>query len=304
MTRSRKLVLAALGLAVVAQAGLAMSLKRRANEVESPAAMTEPLTRDPRPAFDPELAAAASGSASAAPPVAPPPSPATASGAERAAQEVPVARVVHRESVVSRPVVVPNQPSAHSASTRFVVDVEPRAASLSLDGVALEGMPAGGVEVRPGAHQLAASAQGFEPSSVAFNAVAGRTTVVQLALAPKPAPAPPPAVPATAAAPPPSVVTPTPPSPAVPTGVPIPRVSATGSATAGRASFESRCLGCHRISPSMYSRGQWASFLSTGRHDRFVRIGDKVTPAELAAIATYLDENAADAAKDQGAGVR
>jgi len=54
----------------------------------------------------------------------------------------------------------------------------------------------------------------------------------------------------------------------------------------------------------MYSRAQWTSFFASGRHDRYVPLGDQVTAGELASALAYVRENAADAARDEGAGVR
>jgi len=85
---------------------------------------------------------------------------------------------------------------------------------------------------------------------------------------------------------------------------PTPRTTAMGRADAGRALFASRCSGCHALSPRQYARGQWTSFFASGRHDRYQPLGDRVTAAEVAAIHGYLDENAADSERDQGAGLR
>jgi len=77
-----------------------------------------------------------------------------------------------------------------------------------------------------------------------------------------------------------------------------------GRADAGRALFASRCSGCHALSPRQYARAQWTAFFASGRHDRYQPLGDRVTAAEIAAIHGYLDENAADSERDQGAGLR
>jgi len=127
------------------------------------------------------------------------------------------------------------------------------------------------------------------------------TALVDLAAAPAPATAAAPARPEPPAVAPehaPTVA----PSLAAPR--PTPRTTAMGRADAGRALFASRCSGCHALSPRQYARAQWTAFFASGRHDRYQPLGDRVTAAEIAAIHGYLDENAADSERDQGAGLR
>lgn len=83
-----------------------------------------------------------------------------------------------------------------------------------------------------------------------------------------------------------------------------PRTTAMGRADVGKGLFAARCTSCHALSPRHYSRAQWTSFFASGRHDRDERLGDRVTVGEIAAIHAYVDENAADSARDEGAGIR
>jgi len=113
------------------------------------------------------------------------------------------------------------------------------------------------------------------------------------------------------AAPPPPVrpPTPTPPPPETPR---TPRIAAgvSGNPSVGRGLLATRCNGCHGskgvglVAGRAFASSQWRSFFASGRHDHYQRLGDKVSAAELAAIKAYLIANAADAAEDQGAGVR
>jgi len=125
-----------------------------------------------------------------------------------------------------------------------------------------------------------------DPGGVAAPVVVANAAVVE----------PPPPAPAPAR----SVEAPAPPTPKAPT----PRTTAMGRADVGRGLFAARCTSCHALSPRHYSRAQWTVFFASGRHDRDERLGDRVTVAEIAAIHAYVDENAADSARDEGAGIR
>jgi mono/diheme cytochrome c family protein len=141
------------------------------------------------------------------------------------------------------------------------------------------------------------------PPSVGAPAPAVTAALVDVAAAPAPVPAvapaparPEPLTKAPEAAP--------PPAPSLAPPKPTPRTTAMGRPDAGRSLFAARCSSCHALSPRQYARAQWTSFFASGRHDRYQPLGDRVTAAEIAAIHGYLDENAADSERDQGAGLR
>ncbi|MEZ4225227.1 MAG: PEGA domain-containing protein [Polyangiaceae bacterium] len=85
-----------------------------------------------------------------------------------------------------------------------------------------------------------------------------------------------------------------------------PRVAdgTSGDSRQGRNLIQSRCAGCHGVAANKFSAAQWRSFFADGRHDRFKRLGGKVSAKELGSIKSYLEKNAADAPKNQGAGIR
>lgn len=142
--------------------------------------------------------------------------------------------------------------------------------------------------------------------------VAARLTAKPATPEPAPAPAPTPTQPeppspptATPHAPEPAA-TPTPAATAhAPTHPPTPRVgSPAGSPSQGEGVFRAKCTRCHGVAARSYSRGQWTTFFATGRHDRYLPIGDQVSAGEIAAVLAYVRQNAADASRDQGAGVQ
>ena len=228
-----------------------------------------------------------------------------------------------------------------AAQVRFVVD--PAAAALTLDGERLGPMSDTIMEVDPGRHDLEATLAGFQRVRAKFDAQAGRTTTVRIRLKPTRATRRR-AAPVVAAAPtaePEAVSVETPDVDAVavesePTeevitveveksppatkkkvkrrrrrrrtskGVATPRVAANadGDAARGKKLLGARCIKCHSVSGSQFSKAQWQRFFASGSHDRFAKIGREVSAKDLTSIKTYLEDNAADRAKNQGAGVK
>jgi len=94
-----------------------------------------------------------------------------------------------------------------------------------------------------------------------------------------------------------------------PAVTPTPRVIRDGDLDAGRH-VVARCNGCHATSGAasfssrQLARAQWERFFATGKHDRYVAIGDRFSGTQLEAARAFLRAYAYDAAEHQGAGIR
>ena len=88
-----------------------------------------------------------------------------------------------------------------------------------------------------------------------------------------------------------------------------PRVTMDGDVGAGER-VVSACNACHAsagvaaIAGRQQSRAQWERFFATGKHDRYVAIGDQLSANQLGAARAFLRAHAYDAPEDQGAGIR
>ncbi len=181
------------------------------------------------------------------------------------------------------------------------ITTTPSGAKIALDGVFVGTTPMRNVEVSAGRHSVALSLAGFEPkvSSVTISPGKSEKVVKKLTKA---------AIPVVAAAPPakaPVVV--------VAKRAPrTPRVSTSteGNASAGAGVLGATCNGCHRksgasrVGPRRFTGSQWDRFFSRGSHDRYERIGGKISSSQMANVKSYLKSKAADSARNQGAGIR
>lgn len=184
------------------------------------------------------------------------------------------------------------------AEGHVTITSSPSRLTIVVDGTAVGTTPKRHA-LAPGDHQLTLMDGTRVVATKRLSLAAGATEGWDVSAPPPPAATP------TRPAPPPVA----PPPPAVPR---TPRVAAgvSGDPNVGRGLVASRCNGCHTstgigaVSGRAFASSQWRSFFASGRHDHYQRLGDKVSAAELAAIKAHLIANAADAAEDQGAGVR
>jgi mono/diheme cytochrome c family protein len=88
-----------------------------------------------------------------------------------------------------------------------------------------------------------------------------------------------------------------------------PRVTSDGDAVAGER-VVAACNACHTrtgaapIEGHQLSRVQWERFFATGKHDRYVALGDQLSAIQLSAARAFLRARAYDAPENQGAGIR
>ncbi len=198
------------------------------------------------------------------------------------------------------PLPVPELPEV--AVGKVSIFTTPSGATVALDGVFVGKSPMKNVEVAPGRHSVALSLSGFEPKVVPLRVVAGRTERISEGLT-KIAP-----VAGTS-------TSPEQPSPDLVVAKRLPRTpristSKEGNASTGKSILAGTCNGCHakngasRVGPRRFTSSQWDRFFSRGSHDRYRRIGGDMSSGQLAHVKTYLKSKAADAARNQGAGIR
>ncbi len=203
------------------------------------------------------------------------------------------------ERQVVPPVPVP-MPKPAPATTSLDVTTVPSGATISLDGIFIGKTPIRGAKVAFGRHTVAASHAGFEPQVTKFNATQGERERVQLRLEKVEL------VDQQVA------VKRTPTMPKVQRRPATPRVLASveGSASRGRSAIRSTCNSCHAergassVSTKRYTRSQWDRFFAKGKHDRYERLGGRVNARQLSDVKAYVKSKSADAARNQGAGIR
>lgn len=199
------------------------------------------------------------------------------------------------------PKVVPAPAPVKAAPSMASVTIltSPSGATVALDGVFVGKSPLRNIDVAPGRHSVALSYSGFDPKVVRLRAVAGESERISETLSK-------------------IVVRKKAPEPAAPTAVVATRRPATpriassreGSAATGKGLLASGCNSCHRkngtsaIGPRRFTSTQWDRFFSRGSHDRYQRIGGAMSGGQMAHVKTYLKSKAADAARNQGAGIR
>jgi len=270
------------------------------------------LDRKSAPATEP-VATEVAAAAPKAPPPPPAPAPTRIAPSKRTAparKEQAPART--RENVSagrSAPVAptseTPAAPPPPTTGDLVVTTVDNGLKAVVLiDGNVMGQTPLLVPHIPPGEHQLVVRLGSQVLQSEKFTITAGKTNRVRVE-SPKEPPKPPvsPVPPVTVA----RSVTPAPAAP--PLAPATPRVSSDGDPRAG-SGVVSGCNSCHAkagkgtFSPRRYTRAQWERFFSTGQHDRYVRIGDRVSAGQLMAARAYLRANAADSAENQGAGIR
>jgi cytochrome c5 len=175
----------------------------------------------------------------------------------------------------------------------------PSGATVALDGVFVGKSPLNNIDVAPGRHSVALSYSGFEPKVVRIRAVTGELAKISETLS--------------------KIVVktntsePTAPTAVVATRLPAtPRVATSkeGNADTGKSLLGSGCNACHSengtssIGPRRFTSAQWDRFFARGSHDRYQRIGGAMSSSQMAHVKTYLKSKAADAVRNQGAGIR
>lgn len=227
---------------------------------------------------------------------------------QKIARERKVAKEIRAQEKLERKRAAAEAEAAARAATvapivpekgKFSVSTNPSGATVALDGVFIGKSPLRNVEVSPGRHSIALSLTGYEPKVVAVRVSLGSTKTVSESMtkemvavvAPKESPKAP-------------ILT-------VADRLPrTPRVSGSGSASAGQGILGSKCNGCHRksgtssVGPRSRTSKQWERFFSRGSHDRYRRIGGDMSSGQIANVKAYLISKAADTARNQGAGIR
>lgn len=197
-----------------------------------------------------------------------------------------------------------DEPAPAQATTSTAPEPAPAAPRAPLDEE-----PGRATSARATRRGGTAAPSGERPPGVPEPAPRASEPVDAAPVAPSPPPQPAPvaapiAAPIAVAAtrPAPALVEPTPPAP-------TPRVTSDGSPAAG-AKVVQACNACHASSGARavqgrrYVKAQWERFFASGQHDRYLRLGDRMTAGQLQAARAFLRANAADSAENQGAGVQ
>ena len=211
----------------------------------------------------------------------------------RTPTKVAVAPVVEKKEEVKPP----------PATTIDITSV-PSGATIALDGVFIGNTPIRGVAVTPGRHSVAASRTGFDPKVVQIRASLGSTQTVPVRMSKT--------VVAVAPKQPTRDAEPAKGSAVMTRAARTPRVSASaqGSASQGKGILGSACNRCHsqrgtsNVAGKRYTSSQWDRFFASGSHDRYERIGGKVSSSQLSHVKAYLKSKAAGSSRNQGAGIR
>ncbi len=198
----------------------------------------------------------------------------------------------------AEPVPAPTLAPAPTQASVDIVSV-PSGATVSLDGVFIGKTPIRGIEVASGGHSIAVSHAGFEPQVVRLKSSLGKHEKVsvkmhEVAAAPQPE------------APLAQVIR------TVRRPARTPRVSAAteGNASRGKSLVRSACNSCHSergesgVRSKRYTRSQWDRFFASGTHDRYERLGGAMSMQQLADVKAFVKTKSADAARNQGAGIR
>lgn len=205
--------------------------------------------------------------------------------------------------MVETVVVAPPVPKVEPQSAKTNITTVPSGATVSLDGIFIGKSPIIGLSIASGNHSVAVSYSGYEPQVSRLKVGHGGVEKLKIRLEKKIV------MPKTVAV-----------APVAPTlvikkstrGAPTPRVgkSTMGSESRGRSLLAGKCNSCHskegakRVSTKKYTSSQWVRFFASGKHDRYQRLGGKIASGQLADVKAYVISKAADAARNQGAGIR
>ncbi len=206
---------------------------------------------------------------------------------------------------VTKEVVVPEAPTkVEPQKARTNITTVPSGATISLDGIFIGKSPIIGLEITSGNHSVAVSYSGYKPQVSRLKIGQSGLEKLRIRLEKNDVVALPKAVTASVA-----------PALVVKTAKRAPRTprvgkSTMGSESRGRSVLGGTCNSCHtregakRVGTKRYTSSQWSRFFASGTHDRYQRLGGKIGTGQLADVKAYVMSKAADAARNQGAGIR
>ncbi len=191
-------------------------------------------------------------------------------------------------------------PAPTPTKTQASVDIlsVPSGATVSLDGVFIGKTPIRGIKIASGGHSVAVSHTGFEPQVVRLKSSLGKHEKVSVKMR------------EVAKAQPESPVAQVTQTIRRPARTPRVATANEGSASRGKSLVRSTCNACHSkrgesgVRSKRYTRSQWDRFFASGSHDRYERLGGAMNMQQLADVKAYVKTKSADAARNQGAGIR
>ena len=219
--------------------------------------------------------------------------PASRSHSRRQQRTTPPRKTEPEPTPIPTPVPTPTK-------TQASVDIlsVPSGATVSLDGVFIGKTPIRGIKIASGGHSVAVSHAGFEPQVVRLKSSLGKHEKVSVKMR------------EVAHAQPESPVAQVTQTVRRPARTPRVSTATEGNVSRGKSLVRSSCNACHSkrgesgVRSKRYTRSQWDRFFASGSHDRYERLGGAMNMQQLADVKAYVKTKSADAARNQGAGIR